>query len=141
MLDTVITSTLAGSLVCLMLLLFKNRLLKLLGGKTLYRISLFAMLIFVIPFNMINFQLPQITNQPLHTETVTVGENTQTQQTTQTAQNNTAWEQEINEVKPAAVPNLPSMARSENPITLQELLIAIWLLGFVVSMSRYFISY
>ncbi len=141
MLDTVITSTLAGSFVCLMLLLFKNRLLKLLGGKTLYRINLFAMLIFVIPFNMISFHLPQFTNQPLHTETVTVEENPQTQQTTQPAQNNTVQEQEINEVQPAAVLNLPNMARSENPITLQELLIAIWLLGFVISMSRYFISY
>ncbi len=141
MLDTVITSTLAGSLVCLMLIIFKNRLLKLLGGKILYRISLFAMLIFVIPLNMANFHFPQFTNQPIHTQTVTVRENAGEKQTTEATNNNTALKPEIAETQQATAPKLPDMARSENPITLKELLIAVWLLGFLISVSRYFVSY
>ena len=60
MLESVIISTLAGSLVCIMVLIFKNKILSLLGGKALYYISLLAMLIFVLPMNIGEITLPEI---------------------------------------------------------------------------------
>ena len=60
MLESIIISTLAGSIICAALLIFKNKLLSLLGGKALYYISLIAMLVFILPMNIGDISLPKV---------------------------------------------------------------------------------
>ncbi len=138
MIESVIISTLAGSIICTILLVFKNKILSLLGGKALYYISLFAMLLFILPLNIGEISLSKIpTHQEVHVtefnaETPVENENrdpVQTeQQTPQVAQH-------------SVLPKPSNIVRRSNPITVQEILIAVWLFGFIISICRYFISY
>ena len=138
MLESIIISTLAGSIICAALLIFKNKLLSLLGGKALYYISLVAMLVFILPMNIGEVSLPKI---PIHQEVNVTESNIEaTLQNTDNAPVPT--EQQIPlEVQHNVLPKPSNIVRRSNPITLQEILIAVWLLGFIVSMCRYFVSY
>lgn len=139
MLESIIISTLAGSIICTALLIFKNKLLSLLGGKALYYISLIAMLVFILPMNIGDISLPKVPiNQPIKV--------TEFEATVPETNNNVLPEQDTPQEAPKAVqhnvlPQASNMVRHSNPITMQEILLAVWLLGFIISMCRYFISY
>ena len=60
MLESVIISTIAGSVICGGIMIFKNRILSSLGGKALYYISLIGMLVFLLPMNIGDISLPEI---------------------------------------------------------------------------------
>ena len=139
MLESIIISTLAGSIICTALLIFKNKLLSLLGGKALYYISLIAMLVFILPMNIGDISLPKV---PVN-QTINV---TEFEATVPETNNNVLPAQDTPQEAPKAVqhnvlPQASNMVRRSNPITMQEILLAVWLLGFIISMCRYFISY
>ena len=139
MLESIIISTLAGSIICTALLIFKNKLLSLLGGKALYYISLIAMLVFILPMNIGDISLPKV---PVN-QTINV---TEFEATVPETNNNVLPAQDTPQEVPKAVqhnvlPQASNMVRRSNPITMQEILLAVWLLGFIISMCRYFISY
>jgi len=139
MLESIIISTLTGSIICTALLIFKNKLLSLLGGKALYYISLIAMLVFILPMNIGDISLPIApVNQIIN---VTEFENIVSETNTETAQVQDALQEAPKAVQDNALPRVSDMVRRSNPITMLEILIAVWLLGFIVSMCRYFISY
>lgn len=139
MLESVIISTLAGSIICIRLLIFKNKLLSLLGGKALYYISLIAMLVFVLPMNMGDIKLPEM---PLNqTVKITEFENTVPETNADTLPTQEAPQETPKDIQYNVLPQASNMVRRSNPITTQEILIAVWLLGFIISMCRYFISY
>lgn len=139
MLESIIISTLAGSIICSALLIFKNKLLSLLGGKALYYISLIATLVFILPMNIGDISFPKIPiNQPIKV--------TEFEATVPETNNNVLPAQDTPQEAPKAVqhnvlPQVSNMVRRSNPITMQEILFAVWLLGFIISMCRYFISY
>lgn len=139
MLESIIISTLAGSIICTALLIFKNKLLSLLGGKALYYISLIAMLVFILPMNIGDISFPKVPiNQPIKV--------TEFEVTVPETNNNVLPAQDTPQEAPKAVqhnvlPQASNMVRHSNPITMQEILLAVWLLGFIISMCRYFISY
>ena len=139
MLESIIISTLAGSIICTALLIFKNKLLSLLGGKALYYISLIAMLVFILPMNIGDISLPKVpVNQTIN---VTEFEATVPDTNTDTAPAQVVPQEAPQEVQHNAMPQPSNLARRSNPITMQEILLAVWLLGFIISMCRYFISY
>lgn len=139
MLESIIISTLAGSIICAALLIFKNKLLSLLGGKALYYISLIAMLVFILPMNIGDISLPKVpVNQTIN---VTEFEATVPETNTDTAPLQDAPQEVPKAVQYNVLPQASNMVRRSKPITMQEILIAVWLLGFIVSMCRYFISY
>lgn len=139
MLDVLLASTLAGSVVSLAVLMFKNKIVSIFGGKTLYAVSLLAMLIFLLPLHIGELSLPKIP----------------TSQAVQTAETETAATADENTVPRATAPEMPSVAETERntlpktsdmvrrstPVTMQEILLAVWLLGFAISLCRYFVSY
>lgn len=139
MLESIIISTLAGSIICSALLIFKNKILSALGGKALYYISLIAMLVFILPMNIGDISLPKVPiNQPIKV--------TEFEATVPETNNNVIPAQDTPQEAPKAVqhnvlPQASNMVRRSNPITMQEILLAVWLLGFIISMCRYFISY
>lgn len=137
MIESVIISTLAGSVICGALLMFKNKILSLLGGKALYCISLLAMLTFILPVNIGGISLPKATIP----KEVTVTEfNTKT--TVEKTDNEPIQgEQSPMEMQPNVLPKPSNIIRRSNPVTIQEILIAVWLIGFIISMCRYLISY
>lgn len=138
MMESVIISTLAGSIICTVLLMLKNKILSLLGGKALYYISLLAMLIFILPMNIGELSLPKI---PIHQE-VNVTESNIEAPVQNTDNTPVQAEQQISqEVQQNVLPKPSNIVRRSNPITMQEVLIAMWLLGFIISMCRYFVSY
>jgi len=139
MLESIITSTLTGSIVCAALLIFKNKILALLGGKALYYISLIAMLVFILPMNIGDISLPKVpVNQTIN---VTEFEATVPDTNTDTVQAQVVSQEAPQEVQHNAMPQPSNLVRRSNPITMQEILLAVWLLGFIISMCRYFISY
>lgn len=139
MLESIIISTLAGSIICTALLIFKNKLLSLLGGKALYYISLIAMLLFLLPMNIGDISLPKVpVNQPIK---VTEFETTVPDTNTDTAPAQVVPKEAPQEVQHNAMPQPSNLVRRSNPITMQEILLAVWLLGFIISVCRYFISY
>ena len=139
MLESIIISTLAGSIICTALLIFKNKLLSLLGGKALYYISLIAMLVFILPMNIWDISLPKVpVNQTIN---VTEFEATVLDTNTDTAPAQVVPQEAPQEVQHNAMPQPSNLVRRSNPITMQEILLAVWLLGFIISMCRYFISY
>lgn len=139
MLESIIISTLAGSIICTALLIFKNKLLSLLGGKALYYISLIAMLVFILPMNIGDISLPKVpVNQTIN---VTEFEATVPDTNTDTAPAQVVPQEAPQEVQHNAMPQPSNLVRRSNPITMQEILLAVWLLGFIISMCRYFISY
>ena len=139
MLESVIISTLAGSLVCIMVLIFKNKILSLLGGKVLYYISLLAMLIFVLPMNIGEITLPEIQIQ--REVNITEFNTTTPINNTNNAQPKNQKQQVYDKPQYNTLPKPSNIVRRSNPVTIQEILFAVWLLGFIVSMLRYFISY
>ena len=139
MLESIIISTLAGSIICTALLIFKNKLLSLLGGKALYYISLIAMLVFILPMNIGDISLPKVPiNQTIN---VTEFEATVPDTNTDTAPAQVVPQEAPQEVQHNAMPQPSNLVRRSNPITMQEILLAVWLLGFIISICRYFISY
>lgn len=139
MLESIIISTLAGSIICTALLIFKNKLLSLLGGKALYYISLIAMLVFILPMNIGDISLPKVpVNQTIN---VTEFETKVPDTNTDTAPAQVVPQEAPQEVQHNAMPQPSNLVRRSNPITMQEILLAVWLLGFIISMCRYFISY
>ena len=139
MLESIIISTLAGSIICSALLIFKNKILSALGGKALYYISLIAMLVFILPMNIGDISLSKVPiNQPIKV--------TEFEATIPETNNDVAPAQYIPQETPKAVqhnflPQASNMVRRSNPVTMQEILLVVWLLGFIISMSRYFVSY
>lgn len=138
MLEAVILSTLTGSVICLALLIFKNKILSLLGGRALYYISLSAMLLFVLPLNIgymsfTKIQAKQMLNVSEFEAAAPAVENTDSKQ--ESSQASQA------ELQKNVLPRTTNMVRRSTPVTMQEILLAIWLLGFVASACRYFISY
>ncbi len=139
MLESIIMSTIAGSIICTALLIFKNKLLSLLGGKALYYISLIAMLLFLLPMSIGYISLPKATTYP--TTNITEFEVSTPELNTDVAPIAAPPLEAPKEIQHNVLPQASNMVRRSNPITIQEILIAIWLLGFVISMCRYFISY
>ena len=139
MLESVIISTLAGSLVCIMVLIFKNKILSLLGGKALYYISLLAILIFVLPMNIGEITFPEIQIQ--REVNITEFNTTTPINNTNNAQPKNEKQQVYDKPQYNTLPKPSNIVRRSNPVTIQEILFAVWLLGFIVSMLRYFISY
>ncbi len=139
MLESVIISTLAGSLVCIMVLIFKNKILSLLGGKALYYISLLTMLIFVLPMNIGEITLPEIQIQ--REVNITEFNTTTPINNTNNAQPKNQKQQVYDKPQYNTLPKPSNIVRRSNPVTIQEILFVVWLLGFIVSMLRYFISY
>ena len=132
MLESIIISTLAGSIICTALLIFKNKLLSLLGGKALYYISLIAMLVFILPMNIGDISLPKVpVNQTIN---VTGFEATVPDANTDTAPAQVVPQEAPQEVQHNEMPQPPNLVRRSNPITMQEILLAVWLLGFIISM-------
>ena len=138
MIESVIISTLAGSIICAALLIFKNKILSLLGGEALYYISLLAMLIFVLPMNIGEISISKI---PIYQEIDVTESNIEAPaQNTENAPAQ-AVQQAPQEVQHNVLPKPSNIVRRSNPITIHEILIVVWLLGFVISMCRYLISY
>ena len=139
MIESVIVSTLAGSVICTALLIFKNKILSLLGGKALYYISLLAMLIFILPMNIGEISLPKPRVQ--QEINVTEFDTKTTAEKTDNAPVQTDRQEAQQEPQHNVLPKPSNIVRRSNPITIQEILIAVWLIGFVISMCRYLISY
>lgn len=139
MIESVIISTLAGSVICTALLIFKNKILSLLSGKALYYISLLAMLIFILPMNIGEISLPKA---PIHQQVNVTEFNTKTKaEKTDNALIQTVRQEAQQETQHNVLPKPSKIVRRSNPITMQEILIAVWLLGFSILMCRYLISY
>ena len=139
MIESVIISTLAGSVICTALLIFKNKILSLLSGKALYYISLLAMLIFILPMNIGEISLPKA---PIHQQVNVTEFNTKTKaEKTDNALIQTVRQEAQQETQHNVLPKPSKIVRRSNPITIQEILIAVWLLGFIIIMCRYLISY
>ena len=139
MIESVIISTLAGSVICTALLIFKNKILSILSGKALYYISLLAMLIFILPMNIGEISLPKT---PIHQQVNVTEFNTKTKaEKTDNALIQTVRQEAQQETQHNVLPKPSKIVRRSNPITIQEILIAVWLLGFIILMCRYLISY
>jgi len=139
MMESVIVSTLAGSVICSALLLFKHKLLSVLGGKVFYYISLFAMLMFLLPMHIGDISIPKVpVNQEIH---VTEIEAITPEPHTDTATVQNPGQKAPEEAPYNVLPQATNMVRRSNPITMQEILFTVWLSGFILSMCRYFISY
>lgn len=139
MIESVIISTLAGSVICTALLIFKNKILSLLSGKALYYISLLAMLIFILPMNIGEISLPKA---PIHQQVNVTEFNTKTKaEKTDNALIQTVRQEAQQETQHNVLPKPSKIVRRSNPITIQEILIVVWLLGFIILMCRYLISY
>lgn len=139
MIESVIISTLAGSVICTALLIFKNKILSILSGKALYYISLLAMLIFILPMNIGEISLPKA---PIHQQVNVTEFNTKTTaEKTDNALIQTVRQEAQQETQHNVLPKPSKIVRRSNPITIQEILIAVWLLGFIILMCRYLISY
>lgn len=141
MIKALLLTAFAGSCVGIVLLLLKNKLLKLIGGRFLYAASLLAMLLFVIPLS-----LPQGFHNSPKPKAQLVQQNADDEKTLQT--------EEVQKTTPAfaetedATPQrdrLPSesahYARKAHPITVSELLFLLWFVGFSATLLRYAISY
>lgn len=137
MFDAVIVSTLTGSVVALAVLIFKNKILSFFGGKALYYISLFAMLIFILPLNVGDISLPKMPAK----QTMNISEFETAAPSVETAAPAENTENTHSEVRQNVLPKTSNMLRRSNPVTVQEILFAVWLLGFAVSMNGYFVSY
>ncbi len=138
MIESVVVSTLAGSVICIALLMFKNKILSLLGGKALYYISLFAMLVFVLPVNFGNISFSEF----LVPKEVSITEFNTAKPIQNTDEAPIQNQQQIpEEAHRNVLPKPSNIVRRSNPVTIQEILIVVWLLGFVISICRYFISY
>lgn len=133
MIESAIISTLAGSVICTALLIFKNKILSLLGGKALYCISLLAMLIFILPMNIGEISLPKALTQP----DVNVTEFNAEIPAQNPDNAPVQADQPPQEVQHNVLPKPSNIVRRSNPITIQEILIAVWLIGFIISMCRY----
>lgn len=139
MIESVIISTLAGSVICTALLIFKNKILSILSGKALYYISLLAMLIFILPMNIGEISLPKA---PIHQQVNVTEFNTKTKaEKTDNALIQTVRQEAQQETQHNVLPKPSKIVRRSNPITIQEILIVVWLLGFIILMCRYLISY
>ena len=139
MIESVIISTLAGSVICTALLIFKNKILSILSGKALYYISLLAMLIFILPMNIGEISLPKA---PIHQQVNVTEFNTKTKaEKTDNALIQTVRQEAQQETQHNVLPKPSKIVRRSNPITIQEILIAVWLLGFIILMCRHLISY
>lgn len=139
MIESVIISTLAGSVICTALLIFKNKILSILSGKALYYISLLAMLIFILPMNIGEISLPKA---PIHQQVNVTEFNTKTKaEKTDNALIQTVRQEAQQETQHNVLPKPSKIVRRSNPITMQEILIVVWLLGFIILMCRYLISY
>lgn len=139
MIESVIISTLAGSVICTALLIFKNKILSILSGKALYYISLLAMLIFILPMNIGEISLPKV---PIHQQVNVTEFNTKTKaEKTDNALIQTVRQEAQQETQHNVLPKPSKIVRRSNPITIQEILIVVWLLGFIILMCRYLISY
>ena len=130
MLESIIISTLAGSIICTALLIFKNMLLSLLGGKALYFISLITMLVFILPMNIGDISLPKVpVNQTIN---VTEFETTVPETNTDTAPTQVVPQEAPQKVKHNVLPQASNMVGRSNPVTMQEILLALWLSGFII---------
>ena len=137
MIESVIISTLAGSVICAAVLIFKNKILSLLGGKALYYISLLAMLLFILPLNFGKISFPKTPiRQDVHVTEFNAETPVQNPEHTPVQE-----EQSPQEVQHHVLPQPSNIVRRSNPVTIREILLAVWLLGFMISMSRYLISY
>ena len=109
MLESVIISTLAGSIICTALLIFKNKILSLLGGKSLYYISLIAMLLFILPMNIGDMSLPKLPiNQNVN---VSEFEAPQVQTNNNTAPAQTTTQEAPKEIEHKALPQASNLVR------------------------------
>lgn len=97
------------------------------------------MLVFILPMNIGDISLPKVpVNQTIN---VTGFEATVPDANTDTAPAQVVPQEAPQEVQHNEMPQPPNLVRRSNPITMQEILLAVWLLGFIISMFRYFISY
>lgn len=141
MTEALLLAGLTGSGVGICLLLLKNKLLKLVGGRFLYFTCLAAILLFVLPisFQNISFSVPQPkssampqnvnyeqhgeANEASQTETAPMETEAQTEPAAPILQENTLY------------------AGKNHPITVSEMIFLIWLFGFFIALLRYFIAY
>ncbi len=144
MLGIVISSTVSGTLVCILLILFKNRLLSLLGGRRLYYLCLFSLLLFVLPVKNLAEAVPDfdvVMSKPAVTTEINVTDNQSGSETTNAAVVEVAEADVVKKPATNNLPGVPNMVRRENPVMIWEILAAVWLLGFIISIMRYLISY
>lgn len=139
MTESVLTAWITGTVVCTLLLIFKNRILSALGGRWLYRIGLVAMLLFLIPMNFSGIRELVPTSQMPAVPAVTApvpSEVTVNEAATEPPKVSQVQEENASPV----LAEIPAEHRSL-PITVKETVFLIWLLGCVGSFGWYAISY
>lgn len=134
-----LAATLAGSVVSLAVLMLKNKIVSIFGGKTLYAVSLLAMLIFLLPLHIGELSLPKMPSpqavQIVKTEpTAATDENTAPQATAPEMPSGAETERNT-------LPKPSVTLRRSNPVTAREILFVIWFLGVTFALCRYFVSY
>lgn len=137
--ESVIISTLVGSVVCIALLLFKHKILSLLGGRALYYISLSAMLLFLLPLNVP--EMPAFRAVSDRPPSPAVHYTEPEEAPSPSPQPAAVQPQVTPQLPPDALSKASPMVRRENPITMREIITIVWFLGFLFSISRYLLSY
>lgn len=138
MLETIISSAIAGSIICMGVLIFKRKILESFGGSVLYYISLAAMLFFLLPTSV---ALPKYTpTAPKSAETAV------THNIAAVPENRTVADENPFSATPAATAapiETTKIERTANPrqIAIGDIIFAVWAVGLMLSMCRYFISY
>lgn len=138
MTETVISSAIAGSIICTAVLIFKRKILEFFGGSVLYYVSLAAMLFFLLPMN---FALPQYTPTAPKSAETAVSDNIAAVRNDRTVTD----ENPVSATPAAAAAPIetPKTERTATPrqIAVGDIIFAVWAVGFILSMCRYFISY
>lgn len=138
MLEAIISSTIAGSIICTGVLIFKRKILESFGGSVLYYISLATMLFFLLPTSI---ALPKYTpTAPKSAETAV------THNIAAVPENRTVADENPFSATPAATAapiETTKIERTANPrqIAIGDIIFAVWAVGLMLSVCRYFISY
>lgn len=140
MLEMFVLATLSGSIVCAALLCLKNRLLHAVGGRVYCALCILAMLVFLMPMRLGGFSngFAVLSSRPLQTEAA--GENVYAPQE---ASQGTELYADTDVESGGDESTVPEKSDfwSGRTLTLQEILLAIWLAGAIASLCRYLFSY
>ena len=121
-------TTLTGSIASLFLMFFKTRLVKTFGGICYYYICIITLLLFILPLKI---NLPQLATQPL-----VVNENvTLNQEYTNNTSNTVPSNQKALPISKESIINIGININIENTI------LSIWFVGFVLMFFRYLFGY
>ncbi|MDR2713346.1 MAG: hypothetical protein LBB91_09585 [Clostridiales bacterium] len=142
MLRFLIIASLSGSIASLALLIFKNKLAAKLGGFWYYLICIFTLLLFLAPLSSLNISYPPSARQntPIQAEYIPqVAQgilNAPDKEQTELNQ-----EQNMSNQAASTIPYQPQNSRNSGPMTTQEIILLVWLAGFIATLSVYGISY